>query len=37
MGNKGGGSVVLAEVNNAFVLRIPDLFIIGENPETAGG
>jgi hypothetical protein len=24
-------------VNNAFVLRIPDLFIMGENPETAGG
>jgi hypothetical protein len=36
VGNKGGGSLVSAEENKALVLRIFDLFIGGENPETAG-
>jgi len=34
---KGGGSFVSAEENKALVLRILDLVITGENPETAAG
>jgi hypothetical protein len=37
MDNKDGGSLVSAEENKALILRIFDLFITGENPESAGG
>jgi hypothetical protein len=37
VGNKGGGSLVSAVENKALVLRIFDLFVRSENPETAGG
>jgi hypothetical protein len=37
VGDKGGGAIVSAEENKALALRIFDLFIGGENPETAGG
>jgi hypothetical protein len=37
MGNKGGESLVSAVENKSPVLRIFDLFVRSENPETAGG
>jgi hypothetical protein len=37
VGNKGEGFLVSAEVNKVLGLRIFDLLITGENPETAGG
>ena len=36
-GQQGRGATVPAEESKALVLRIFDLFIGGENPETAGG
>jgi hypothetical protein len=35
--NKVRGATVPAEESKALVLRIFDLFIGGENPDTAGG
>jgi hypothetical protein len=37
VGDKGGGFLVPAEENIASILRIFDLFIAEENPETPGG